>query len=115
GGRAVASNQVMYNLNRRGIEFSLIPWCEEHHLPVMAYSPLDQGKLLRSREVERIAARHSVTAAQVALAWVLRQKSMIAIPKAGTDAHVRENYGALNVALDRDDLSALDRAFPPPG
>jgi diketogulonate reductase-like aldo/keto reductase len=115
GGRAVASNQVMYNLNRRGIEFSLIPWCEKHHVPIMAYSPLDQGKLLRSRELERIAARHSATVAQVALAWVLRQKNMIAIPKAGTEAHVRDNYGALNVGLDKDDLAALDRAFPPPG
>lgn len=115
GGRDVASNQVMYNLNRRGIEFSLIPWCEKHHIPIMAYSPLDQGKLLRSREIERIAARHSASAVQVALAWLLRHKNMIAIPKAGSEAHVRENYGALNVRLDADDLAALDRAFPPPG
>jgi diketogulonate reductase-like aldo/keto reductase len=115
GGESVASNQVMYNLNRRGIEFSLVPWCEKHRIPIMAYSPLDQGKLLHAREVERIANRHSATAAQVALAWVLQQKNTIVIPKAGTEAHVRENYGALGVRLDAEDLAALDRAFPPPG
>ena len=114
-GERVASNQVMYNLNRRGIEFSLIPWCEKHRMPIMAYSPLDQGRLLRSPEVERIATRHSVTAAQVALAWVLLQKNMIVIPKAGTETHVRENHGALGVRLDAEDLAGLDRAFPPPG
>jgi diketogulonate reductase-like aldo/keto reductase len=114
-GGSVAGNQVMYNLNRRGIEFSLIPWCEQHRIPIMAYSPLDQGKLLRSGEVQRIATRHSVTAAQVALAWVLLQKNMIVIPKAGTDAHVRENHGALGVRLDAEDVAGLDRAFPPPG
>jgi diketogulonate reductase-like aldo/keto reductase len=114
-GGSVASNQVMYNLNRRGIEFSLIPWCEQHRIPIMAYSPLDQGKLLHSGEVQRIATRHSVTAAQVALAWVLLQKNMIVIPKAGTDAHVRENHGALGVRLDAEDVAGLDRAFPPPG
>ena len=115
GGNGVATDQVMYNLNRRGIEFSLIPWCEKHRVPIMAYSPLDQGKLLRSREVQGIAAKHSATVAQIALAWVLRENNMIAIPKAGSEAHVRENYGALNVRLDADDLAALDRAFPPPG
>lgn len=115
GGDGVASNQVMYNLNRRGIEFSLIPWCEKRRIPVMAYSPLDQGKLLRSRDIERIAARHSTTPAQIALAWTLRQKNMIVIPKAGSEAHVRENHGALDVRLDAQDLADLDRAFPPPG
>ncbi len=115
GGESVAGNQVMYNLNRRGIEFSLVPWCEKHRIPIMAYSPLDQGKLLRAREVERIAKRHSATAAQVALAWVLQQKNLIVIPKAGSEGHVRENYGALGVRLDAEDLAALDRAFPPPG
>lgn len=115
GGGAAATDQVMYNLNRRGIEFSLTGWCEKHHIPIMAYSPLDQGKLLRSRAVEAIAARHSATPAQVALAWVLRQNDMIVIPKAGSEAHVRENYGALKVRLDAQDMAELDRAFPPPG
>lgn len=115
GGGAVATDQVMYNLNRRGIEFSLTGWCEKHHIPIMAYSPLDQGKLLRSPTVENIADRHSATAAQVALAWVLRQTNMIVIPKAGSEAHVRENYGALKVRLDAQEMAELDRAFPPPG
>ena len=114
-GGSVATDQVIYNLNRRGIEFSLIPWCEQHRVPIMAYSPLDQGKLLRSSVVEQIAARHSATHAQVALAWILRQKNMILIPKAGTEDHMRENYGALKLRLDAADLAELDRRFPPPG
>lgn len=113
-GGAVASNQVMYNLKRRGIEFDLIPWCAQRGIPIMAYSPLDQGKLLKSRELEDIAARHKATTAQVALAWLLQQEQVMVIPKAGSDAHVRENHGALSVKLDAKDLAALDRAFPPP-
>jgi diketogulonate reductase-like aldo/keto reductase len=80
----------------------------------MAYSPLDQGKLLRSRELEQIAARHKATTAQVALAWLLHQDQVMVIPKAGSEAHVRENHGALSVRLDATDMAALDRAFPPP-
>jgi len=113
-GKEVASNQVMYNLNRRGIEYALIPWCEQRRIPIMAYSPLDQGSLLRSRELANLAEKHGATVAQVALAWVLRQKNMIAIPKAGSEAHVRENHGALRVRLDAQDFEALDRGFPPP-
>ena len=113
-GDEVATNQVMYNLKRRGIEFSLMPWCAQRRIPIMAYSPLDQGKLLRARELELIAARHHVTNAQVALAWVLQQEQVMVIPKAGSEAHVRENYGALSVQLDAKDFAALDRAFPPP-
>ena len=113
-GGAVASNQVMYNLKRRGIEYDLIPWCEQRRIPIMAYSPLDQGKLLRSRELERIAATHNATAAQVALAWLLQRKQIMVIPKAGSEAHVRENHGALALHLTADDLAALTRAFPPP-
>src|SRR4051812_45913664 len=71
GGDAVTTNQIMYNLRRRGIEFDLIPWCRQRHIPIMAYSPLDQGRLLRSREIEQIAAKHKATSAQVALAWCL--------------------------------------------
>jgi diketogulonate reductase-like aldo/keto reductase len=113
-GKDAASNQVMYNLNRRGIEHSLIPWCEQRRIPIMAYSPLDQGSLLRSRELAKLAEKHGATLAQIALAWVLRQKNMIAIPKTGSEAHARENHGALDVRLDAGDLDALDRAFPPP-
>jgi diketogulonate reductase-like aldo/keto reductase len=113
-GGAVASNQVMYNLKRRGIEFDLIPWCLRWSIPIMAYSPLDQGGLLRSRELDSIAARHKATPAQVALAWLLQQKQVMVIPKAGNEPHVRENHGALSIKLHAQDMAALDRAFPPP-
>jgi diketogulonate reductase-like aldo/keto reductase len=114
GGDAVATNQVMYNLRRRGIEFDLIPWCLQRGIPIMAYSPLDQGRLLRSREIEQLAARHKATPAQVALAWCLLQEQTMVIPKAGNEAHVRENYGTLSLQLDDKDVAALDRAFTPP-
>jgi diketogulonate reductase-like aldo/keto reductase len=114
GGPACTSNQVLYNLRRRGIEAGLIPWSREHGVPIMAYSPIEQGKLLHDRAVAAVAARHGVTPAQIALAWVLRQRDMLVIPKAGSEAHVRENRAALDIALSRDDLAELDRAFPPP-
>jgi len=114
GGDAVATNQVMYNLRRRGIEYDLVPWCRQRGIPIMAYSPLDQGRLLRSREIEQIAARYKATPAQVALAWCLLQEQTMVIPKAGSEAHVRENHGALSVRLDDKDLAAFDRAFTPP-
>jgi diketogulonate reductase-like aldo/keto reductase len=114
GGGACATDQVLYNPGRRGIEFDLLPWCRARGVPVMAYSPVEQGRLLGHREIGRIAARHGATPAQVILAWVLRGDSVIAIPKAGRIAHVRENARALDLALDTDDLAAIDRAFPPP-
>ncbi|MET0961207.1 MAG: aldo/keto reductase, partial [Noviherbaspirillum sp.] len=114
GGTAVAANQVLYNLTRRGIEYDLLPWCEQHGIPVMAYSPLEQGRLLADPELRRIAAAHAATPAQIALAWALRRERMIAIPKAGTPARVAENRHALDIALVQEDLAALDRAFPPP-
>ena len=114
GGDAAATNQVMYNLRRRGIEFDLVPWCLQHRITLMAYSPLDQGRLLRSRELEQIAAKHKATSAQVALAWCLLHKQTMVIPKAGSEAHVRDNYAALSIKLDDKDLAVLDRAFPPP-
>lgn len=114
GGPAVATNQVLYNLMRRGIEYDLLPWCEQHNIPVMAYSPLEQNRLLGDHELRRIADSYSATPAQVALAWVLRNDRIIAIPKAGTPAHVKQNLSALDIALSTDDLAALDRAFAPP-
>ena len=113
-GKDVATNQVMYNLRRRGIEFDLIPWCERRRIPIMAYSPLDQGKLLRARELEAVGARHGANPAQVALAWLLRQDGMIVIPKATQAEHVRENRAALDLRLTAEDLAVLDSAFPPP-
>jgi diketogulonate reductase-like aldo/keto reductase len=114
GGPACASNQVLYNLRRRGIEAGLVPWSREHGVPIMAYSPIEQGRLLRDRAVASVAARHDVTPARIALAWVLRQRDMMVIPKAGSETHVRDNRAALDIALTREDLAELDRAFPPP-
>jgi diketogulonate reductase-like aldo/keto reductase len=114
GGRDCATNQVLYNLRRRGIEHDLLPWCRKNKIPIMAYSPVEQGRLLDHRALADIAKAHGATPAQVALAWVMREEGVIAIPKAGTIAHVKENRAALDLALTRDDLAALDRAFPPP-
>ena len=115
GGPAVATDQVLYNLVRRGIEFDLLPWCRQRKIPIMAYSPIEQGRFLDRAELRKIAARHLATPAQVALAWLLRQEGIVAIPKAGTPEHVRENRAALDVVLEKEDLAELDRAFPPPG
>ena len=115
GGNAVSTNQVLYNLARRGIEYDLLPWQRRHNIPIMAYSPIDQGgHLLRNSALKDIAERHGATPAQVALAWLLRQPGMIVIPKSSTIDHTRENYGALDVKLTRDDLAAIDHALPPP-
>jgi diketogulonate reductase-like aldo/keto reductase len=114
GGDAGQTDQVLYNLARRGIEWDLVPWCRARRIPIMAYSPVEQGRLLRRPELRRIADRHGATPAQVALSWVLRDGGTIAIPKAGSRAHVRENRAAVDLRLEPEDLAALDRAFPPP-
>jgi len=113
GGEAVV-NQVLYNLTRRGIEYDLLPWCRSSGIAVMAYSPIEQGKLLGHPVLRQIAARHDATAAQVALSWVLRQQGVVAIPKAGRSVHVEENREAAELALTQADLAELDRAFRPP-
>jgi diketogulonate reductase-like aldo/keto reductase len=114
GAAAPACNQVLYNLMRRGIEYDLLPNCRQRGIPVMAYSPVEQGRMLHHPALQRIAVRHGTTTAQVALAWILRHEGVIAIPKAGTPAHVRENRAALDITLSDQDLAALDSAFPPP-
>ena len=114
GGETVQTDQVLYNLMYRGIEFDLLPWCRERRIPIMAYSPIEQGRMARDPDLVRIAARHNATPAQIALAWVLRHQGMIAIPKAGTPAHVRENRAAADLVLTKQDLADLDSAFPPP-
>ncbi len=114
GGDAVATNQVLYNLTRRGIEADLLPQAQARGLPLMAYSPIEQGRLTESAEVAQVAAKHGVTPAQLALAWVLRQPGVIAIPKASKPSHVQENRAALDLKLTREDLAQLDQAFPPP-
>lgn len=113
-GNGVACNQVLYNLTRRGIEYDLIGWQQKRGIPVMAYSPIEQGRLARNRELMRIAAAHGASAAQVALAFVLARPNVIAIPKARSEAHVRDNRAAAELVLTPADLAALDAAFPPP-
>jgi diketogulonate reductase-like aldo/keto reductase len=114
GGETVAADQVLYNLSCRGPEWDLVPWCGERGIAIMAYTPLGQGSLLHDRTLAEIAHRRNATPAQVALAWLLRQEGVIVIPKAARLEHVRDNRGALDVVLTEEDLSALDRAFPPP-
>jgi diketogulonate reductase-like aldo/keto reductase len=114
GGSGMATNQVLYNLMRRGIEFDLMPWCRQRKLPIMAYSPLEQGRLLGNPELLRLAEEFSATPAQIALRWVLRTDSTIALPKAGTSGHVQQICSALDIPLSPQDMAALDRAFPPP-
>ena len=113
-GTAVASNQVLYNLTRRGIEFDLLPWCRQRGIPVMAYSPIEQGRILNNKALVALAKARGCSAAQLALAWVLRQDGVVAIPKATNPAHVRENRAALDIALSEAECAALDKAFPPP-
>lgn len=113
-GSVVQTDQVLYNLTRRGVEYDLLPWCHEHNLPVMAYSPIEQGRMLNHPELQEVAARRDATPAQVALAWLLRQDGLIAIPKASSLSHVRDNRAALDLQLTEEDLAVLGRAFPPP-
>lgn len=114
GGTACQTNQILYNLTRRWPEASLRAWCESHGLPLMVYSPLEQGRLPDDGALAAVARKHGVTAVQVALAWTLRHADAFVVPKAARIAHVDENRGALDITLDADDLAALDAAFPPP-
>jgi diketogulonate reductase-like aldo/keto reductase len=109
-----ATDQVLYNLSRRGIEHDLLPACQRRGVPIMAYTPIEQGRILRNRALRRVADRHEATPARIALAWVLRQPGVTAIPRTGDPAHVRDNHAALEVHLTADDLADLDKAFPPP-
>ena len=114
GGADAASNQVLYNPMRRGIDFDLAPWSRAHGIPIMAYSPIEQGRLLKNPALQAIAARHGATPAQIALAWAMRDGATIAIPKATRPDHVRDNRAAHDLVLTKDDLAEIDRAFPPP-
>lgn len=114
GGHEVQTNQLLYNPMRRGIEWDLLPWLRERGVPVMAYSPLEQGRLLRHRGLLQFAERRGMTAAQAVLAWLLAQEDVIAIPKTATLARLTENLAALAHPLDGQALTELDRLFPPP-
>jgi len=114
GGAGLVTDQVLYNLAQRGVEFDLLPWCAGRGIPVMAYSPLDQGDLAEAARLRAIAQRAGVSGAQLALAWVLRDPNVIAIPKATRLEHVRANRAAADVLLDAALLEELDKVFPPP-
>jgi diketogulonate reductase-like aldo/keto reductase len=114
GGENCAANQVLYNLSRRGIEYDLLPWCQSRGIPVMAYSPIEQGRILRNAELVRIAKAYQATPAQVALAFLLEQQGVIAIPKSSSPERVEENAGAMTLDISEADWTELDRTFPPP-
>ncbi|MDN5917980.1 MAG: aldo/keto reductase [Pseudonocardia sp.] len=114
GGDGLVTDQVLYNPTRRGPEWDLLPWLRERGLPIMAYSPIEQGRLLGHPALDAVAAEHGATAAQVALAWVLGAGDVLAIPKASSIAHVDENRDAVGVQLTDARRAELDRAFPPP-
>lgn len=114
GGDACAANQLLYNLSRRGIEWDVLPWLSERRVPVMAYSPIEQARLLRHKGLQDLARRHGMTPAQAALAWLLGQEGVVAIPKSASAAHVRENAAARELVLDAAQRAELDRLFAPP-
>jgi diketogulonate reductase-like aldo/keto reductase len=114
GGERCATNQILYNLARRGVEFDLLPSMAERHMPAMAYSPIEQGRLPALGVLATLASEHGVCAPQIALAWLLRRKDLLVIPKASSIEHLRQNHQALAIALSPEDLRAIDREFPPP-
>ena len=114
GGEAVATNQLLYNLTRRGIEWDLLPWLRGKRIPVMAYSPIEQSRLLRNPKLVEFTKRHGMTPAQAALAWLMARGDVITIPKTGHRDRIKENLGALDHELSADQLSELDQLFPPP-
>jgi diketogulonate reductase-like aldo/keto reductase len=113
GGDRVATDQILYNLARRGVEWDLLPWCRRRDIPAMAYSTIEQCRLLSDTTIREVARRHGATPAEIALAWVLRSGA-IAIPRARSEGHVHENRAALDILLTQEDLADLERAFPPP-
>ena len=113
-GKDCAANQVLYNLKDRGVEYDLIPWSEQHEIPIMAYTPLGEGRLRDHKTLAEIARRHNATPTQIMLAWVMRTQNVIAIPKASSIAHVEDNTRSLNISLTEEDLSDIDKAFPAP-
>ena len=113
-GSGVQANQVLYNLARRGVEWDLLPWLRERRIPVMAYSPIEQGRLSRNAKFVGFCKRYGITPAQAALAWLLKDEDVIVIPKSSRPERVKENFGALEVHLSKEQLAELDAIFPPP-
>lgn len=114
GGAACAANQVYYSLGERGAGFALLPWLQRHRMPLMAYCPIDQGRLAGDAALDGVARRHGASASQVALAWALQQPGVMAIPKAVREVHLRENFAAASLRLSAADLAEIDANFPPP-
>ena len=114
GGKEIVTNQVLYNLKRRGIEWDLLPWCKHHQIPIMAYSPVEQRAFINDSKLNNITAKHNATSTQIALAWLLHQDNVISIPKATNPDHVKENHAAFDIKLTVEDLQELDRRFEPP-
>lgn len=114
GGEATATNQLLYNLSHRGIEWDLLPWLRERRVPVMAYSPLAQARLFKNAKFAALAKASGITPAQLALAWLLEKEDMIVIPKCSSPARVEENAAARDIKLTAAQLAELDRIFPPP-
>lgn len=114
GGERVAVNQVLYNLSRRGIEWDLLPWCHGRRIPVMAYSPVEQARLLRHTALQKVAEAHGMSAAQLALAWLLNHEQLIVIPKSSSGQHLEENFAAAEIRVDTNLAAEIDRIFPPP-
>ena len=114
GGKAIATNQVLYNLMRRGIEWDLLPWCKKRNIPIMAYSPVEQKAFVNSSKLDKIATKYDATSTQIALSWLLHQDNVISIPKATNLDHIRDNRAALDIELATSDLKELDTAFKPP-
>lgn len=113
-GSSIVTNQVLYNLMRRGIELNLLPWCRQRNIPIMAYSPIEQGRLLNHKTLKAIAQERGVSTAQVAIAWLLHQDQVIVIPKSSRIAHVEQNRAALDLKLSAEELQVLNTAFPQP-
>ncbi|GAJ90918.1 aldo/keto reductase [Rhizobium rhizogenes] len=113
-GGNVAANQVLYNLVRRGVEYDVLPWCQERNIPIMAYSPIEQGRLLHHPDLIHIAKTYQATPAQVALAFLLERDGVIAIPKSSNTQRVAENRDAVSLDISDEDWATLDAAFPPP-
>ena len=113
-GSGIVTNQVLYNLMRRGIELNLLPWCRQQGVPIMAYSPIEQGRLLNNKTLKAIAQERGVSTAQVAIAWLLHQDNVIVIPKSSRIDHVEQNHAALDLKLSVEELNVLENAFPLP-
>ena len=114
GGEEIVTNQVLYNLKHRGIEWDLLPWCKNHQVPIMAYSPVEQKAFVNHTRLKAIATKYNATSTQIALSWLLHQDNVISIPKAVSPQHVKENRAALDIKLTAEDIEEIDRIFEPP-